>query len=140
MQGLKKEILDIESPDIRLNAVFGMAVRAFDDVGLAHAFALEQHRGHTGMALGAGDMETFVDVTEMVRSVEGTRRVVEYLQGKMVKQRLVDLYKSADDAEAFMTRKHMMIGMKPVDAIKNLDDGYELLMKVIDAAEAGVCI
>lgn len=137
---LKTEIINYSEPKERLNAIFGLATWAYGDPDFGRDFVQELHKGHTGMALGAPDMETFVDVNDLVQTQEGTRRAVEYLQHRMVVGRLVELYKDAADAEAFMGREHMMIGMNPSDAIKNLDNGYELLMEVIDAAEAGVYI
>lgn len=138
--GLKKEILAINDPALRLNAIFGLAVVVYDDFELARDFALEQHRGHTGIALGAPDMEAFVDVTELAQTPEGTRRAVEFLQDRLVRSRLTAIFGSAADTESFMARFHPALGMSPTALLREKDNGYEIIMECLDAAEAGVYI
>lgn len=138
MSSIKTNIAKLESPGRRLNAVFTLASLAYDDDDLAREFVQEQHRGHTAMALGAPDMNTFVDVRALLGTADGTRLVIEYLQDKQVRGRLAKIFGDKTAPEIFMGRYHPALGASPSLIIKTYDNGYEMVMQALDAAEAGV--
>lgn len=74
-------IWQINDPDKRYARVFQLAVEVFGDED-AEPFMDELHRGHMAMALGAPDMNSFVQPGDMVRD-GNCQVVVEYLESKL---------------------------------------------------------
>lgn len=136
--GVKDQIAGLKSAEERLNALFALASIAYDDYCLGRDFTLEQHRGHTGMALGAPDMNTFVDVTDLAETPEGTTRAVLFLQKQIITNRIHSIYKaSAQDVSAFFERKIPSLGMSPIYALNEEGRGFEFVMAHLDHMEMG---